>query len=233
QEAKLFHSFEQADNSISRKYGGTGLGLVISKRIVELMNGRIWVKSELGKGSSFIFTFHAGRGANGNAEAETPVHMRTPQDITGCLAGYTILLAEDIEINREIVLSALESTGVLIDEAENGRKAFEKFAAAPEKYDLILMDIQMPDMGGYEATRLIRDAGAQKAKTIPIIAMTANVFKEDIEQCLSVGMNDHLGKPLDFDELISVLRRYLPGNRQGTKAYAIQPCGVYDALRLT
>ncbi|MDR0706775.1 MAG: response regulator [Treponema sp.] len=208
QAAKLFHSFEQADSSISRKYGGTGLGLVISKRIVELMNGRIWVKSELGKGSSFIFTIHAGKGTHENAEIETP-DILAPK-IAGCLAGYTILLAEDIEINREIVLSAMEPTGVLIDQAENGREAFEKFAAAPEKYDLILMDIQMPEMGGYESTRLIRNADVQKAKTIPIIAMTANVFKEDIEQCLAAGMNGHLGKPLDFNALIRALRRYLP-----------------------
>ncbi|MDR0374971.1 MAG: response regulator [Treponema sp.] len=216
QEAKLFHSFEQADNSVSRKYGGTGLGLVISKRIVELMNGRIWVESELGKGSSFIFTIHAGKGAPEDADAEASVDTLTSQ-IDGCLADYTILLAEDIEINREIVLSALEPTGVLIDQAENGRMAFEKFAAAPEKYDLILMDIQMPEMGGYESTRLIRNVDVQKAKTVPIIAMTANVFKEDIERCLAAGMNAHLGKPLDFNELVNVLRRYLPRKSPGNE----------------
>jgi PAS domain S-box-containing protein len=223
QEMRLFHSFEQADNSVSRKYGGTGLGLVISKRIVELMNGRIWVKSELGKGSSFIFTIHADKGIYENAETETPATM-SPQDIAGCLAGYTILLAEDIEINREIVLSVLEPTGVLIDEAENGREAFEKFAAAPEKYDLILMDIQMPEMGGYESTRLIRAIDVQKAKTIPVIAMTANVFKEDIEQCMAAGMNDHLGKPLDFNELIRVLRRHLPGKSPGDEGARRSDC---------
>jgi signal transduction histidine kinase len=211
QEAKLFHSFEQADNSISRKYGGTGLGLVISKRIVELMNGRIRVESELGKGSSFIFTIHAGKGAKESDNIEIPGNMRAPASITGCLAGHRILLAEDIEINREIVLSVLEPTGAVIDQAENGREAFEKFAAAPESYDLILMDIQMPEMGGYEATRLIRAVGVHKAKTIPVIAMTANVFKEDIEQCLNAGMNDHLGKPLNFNELIYTLCHYLPG----------------------
>ncbi|MDR2782915.1 MAG: response regulator [Treponema sp.] len=224
QEIKLFHSFEQADNSISRKYGGTGLGLVISKRIVELMNGKIWVNSQLGQGSSFIFDIHAGKGTNESAETETSINMRTPQDIAGCLAGYTILLAEDIEINREIVLSALESTGVLIDQAENGRDAFEKFSAAPENYDLILMDIQMPEMGGYESTRLIRAVDVEKAKTIPIIAMTANVFKEDIERCLGAGMNDHLGKPIDFNELIGTLRRYLPGKSQGNRGVCRSAC---------
>jgi PAS domain S-box-containing protein len=217
QEAKLFHSFEQADNSISRKYGGTGLGLVISKRIIELMNGRIRVKSELGKGSSFIFTIHAGKGTSESAETEFFANIRTSANIAGCLAGYTILLAEDIEINREIVFSVLEPTGVVIDPAENGLEAFEKFAAAPENYDLILMDIQMPEMGGYESTRLIRSVNTQKAKTIPVIAMTANVFKEDIEQSLASGMNDHLGKPLNFNELIRTLCYYLPEKTPGNK----------------
>jgi PAS domain S-box-containing protein len=212
QEAKLFHSFEQADNSISRKYGGTGLGLVISKRIVELMNGSIRVESELGKGSSFIFTIHADKATNENAKTEIFAgNARTPVNIDGCLEGCRILLAEDMEINREIVLSVLEPSGAVIDQAENGREAFEKFAAAPENYDIILMDIQMPEMGGYEATRLIRAVNVQKAKTIPVIAMTANVFREDIEQCLAAGMNDHLGKPLNFNELIYTLCRYLPG----------------------
>jgi PAS domain S-box-containing protein len=210
QETKLFHPFEQADNSISRKYGGTGLGLVISKRIVELMNGRIWVESELGKGSAFIFTIHAGKVTSAGAITEAAGSVRAPVNIAGCLEGYTILLAEDIEINREIVLSVLEPTAAVIDEAENGRAAFEKFAAAPENYDLILMDIQMPEMGGYESTRLIRSMAAKKAQTIPIIAMTANVFKEDVEQCLAAGMNGHLGKPLNFNELIATLCRYLP-----------------------
>ncbi|MDR0412044.1 MAG: response regulator [Treponema sp.] len=211
QKVKLFHSFEQADNSISRKYGGTGLGLVISKRIVELMDGKIRVESELGKGSSFIFTIHVGKETNEIAKTETlPENIWTSTDITACLEGYRILLAEDIDINREIVISILEPTCAIIDEVKNGKEAFEKFSSAPESYDLILMDIQMPEMGGYEATRLIRAVGVQKAKIIPIIAMTANVFREDIEQCIAAGMNCHLGKPLNFNELLYTLCRYLP-----------------------
>jgi signal transduction histidine kinase/CheY-like chemotaxis protein len=213
QRAKLFRSFEQADTSISRKFGGTGLGLVISKRIVELMGGRIRVESELGKGSSFIFTIIAGKPADGSAEnkaEDAAANAQTTADIEGCFEGRRILLAEDIEINREIVLTVLGPTGAVIEEAENGNAAFEKFAADPGGYDLILMDIQMPGMGGYESTRLIRAMDIGKAKAVPIIAMTANVFKEDIAHCLEAGMNTHLGKPLDFNELIKTLRRYLP-----------------------
>jgi PAS domain S-box-containing protein len=222
QEAKLFHPFEQADNSISRKYGGTGLGLVISKRIVELMNGTIRVESELGKGSSFIFTIHAGKGSDESAEAEAAEGIQPPAVIAGCFAGYRILLAEDIELNREVVLSVLAPTGAVIDYASNGREAFEKFTAAPDTYDLILMDIQMPEMGGYESTRLIRAVGIQKAATIPIIAMTANVFREDIEQCLASGMNAHLGKPLNFTQLFRTLCHYLPGKSPGVQDKRIE-----------
>lgn len=207
QEAKLFHSFEQADNSISRKYGGTGLGLVISKRIVERMNGAIRVESELGKGSSFIVTIHAG---SGGAQPEAGESILTSAAVPHCFDGCTILLAEDVAINREIVLSILEPTGARVEQAGNGKEAFEKFAAAPETYDLILMDIQMPEMGGYESTRLIRAMNTEKAATIPIIAMTANVFTEDIEHCMSAGMNGHLGKPLDFNEFFSALHAHLP-----------------------
>ncbi|MDR2571898.1 MAG: response regulator [Oscillospiraceae bacterium] len=123
--------------------------------------------------------------------------------------GYKILLAEDIEINREIVLSLLESTGVAIECAENGTRAVSMFKDANGDYDLILMDLQMSEMDGYEATQRIRALEVPRAKTIPIIAMTANVFREDIEKCLEVGMNDHLGKPIDIEELLKKLRRYL------------------------
>jgi signal transduction histidine kinase len=206
QQHKLFASFEQADSNTSRKYGGTGLGLAISKRIVEMMDGRIWVESALGKGSTFAFTVCLSRppvpaAAPENSIAEQPGAM--PADN---FAGRHILLAEDIDINREIVLTLLEPTGVSIDIAENGLEAVEKFSAAPEKYDMIYMDIQMPEMDGYEATRRIRRLDNSRAKEVPIIAMTANVFREDIEKCLEAGMNDHLGKPLVFEEALAKLR---------------------------
>ena len=130
-------------------------------------------------------------------------------DQTDDFSGCSILLAEDIEINREIVLALLEPTQMTIKCAEDGLQAFDLFTATPEKYDLIFMDIQMPVMDGFDATRKIRALDIPKAKSIPIIAMTANVFREDIEKCLDAGMNSHVGKPLDFEEVISQLRKYL------------------------
>jgi signal transduction histidine kinase/CheY-like chemotaxis protein len=238
QQDQLFQSFAQVDSSISRRFGGTGLGLAISRRIVEMMNGKIRVESEIGRGASFIFTILAGlspeelarrdsRAAEGPEAGERGRKDARKENYTG----RRILLAEDVEINREIVLSVLEPLGLRVDEAENGREAFDKFTASPEAYDLIFMDIHMPDLDGYEATRLIRsfEEGRRKnnaspqgqrvefpqetpqvfPKGIPIIAMTANVFKEDIERCLAAGMNGHLGKPLDFDEVLLVLREYI------------------------
>jgi CheY-like chemotaxis protein len=135
----------------------------------------------------------------------------TSTDSTGCFEGRCLLLAEDIEINQEILLSLLEPTGLHIDCANNGMEVLEKFSAAPEHYDMIFMDVQMPEMDGYEATRRIRmiELQSESTRSIPIVAMTANVFQEDIEQCLAAGMNDHLGKPLDFDAVMSKLRTYL------------------------
>jgi signal transduction histidine kinase/DNA-binding response OmpR family regulator len=130
-------------------------------------------------------------------------------DITGLFAGRHILLAEDVEINREIVQTLFESSLLKIDCAKDGAEAVRMFANAPHKYDMILMDVQMPEMDGYDATRKIRGLDTVNAKTIPIIAMTANVFREDVEKCLDAGMNGHIGKPLNFDEVIAVLKEYL------------------------
>jgi PAS domain S-box-containing protein len=346
QRGRLFSLFEQADGSIARKYGGTGLGLAISKSIVELMGGEIWVDSEPGRGSTFIFEITVQRGtaperrllpgaerknirllavddspevleyfsylaeslglsctvASGGEEAlgliqnagEEPgapdlltlvfadwrmpgmngieltrkikerrdgnivvimisaaewetieAEARAagvdgfipkplfPSQIVDCVnryvqnsgapeaektggqyrdlfAGRTVLLAEDMELNREIVITLLEDTGVRFESAENGVQAVRLFEAAPEKYDAILMDIHMPEMDGFEATRRIRALPAEKARQVPIIAMTANVFREDIEKCLAAGMNDHLGKPIDIDEVLRKLKHYLP-----------------------
>jgi len=335
QKPRLFRAFEQAERSISRKYGGTGLGLAISKRIVEMMGGVIWIKSELGSGSVFSFTMQAKRGdecrdsllapdvnwknirviavddepsvreyfstlgeqfkitcdvaasgeetinlikQNGHydlyfvdwnmpemngielsrlikkesegkpvivmisstewvvieAEAKAagvdrflpkplfssaiadcineclgkPAPEEVPMEIES-FEGYRILLAEDVEINREIVLTLLEPAMLKIDCAENGAEALKIFTENPEKYDMIFMDLQMPEMDGLEATRRIRALDIMQAKEVPIIAMTANVFREDIEKCLLAGMNDHLGKPLDLEEVLKILRKFL------------------------
>ena len=341
QQKNLFRSFQQAEVSTSRKYGGTGLGLAISKSIVEMMDGRIWIESEFGKGSTFVFTIRVERGL----QKEQPLHKRginrdnvrilvidddedtlafiretlndygascdtaasgeealdlldfdksyniylidwklpgidgihlsrllkkresDPESVSvimfsaaswgwseeeakkagvdkflskpllpsairdainGCLGtdyeqgnetlslsapnlkGRKILLVEDIEINREIVLSLLEPTQLEIDCAENGEMAVQMFRRAPNEYDMIFMDLQMPEMDGLTAARNIRSLDVPTAKTIPIIAMTANVFQEDIEKCLEAGMNNHLGKPLNFDEVMEKLNTYLP-----------------------
>jgi PAS domain S-box-containing protein len=132
-----------------------------------------------------------------------------PDIKSGLFEGKKLLRAEDIEINREILISLLEDTGILIDCAENGKAALDMVEAAPDKYDIVLMDMQMPQMDGLEAARRIRALPALSGIELPIIAMTANVFKDDIENCLAAGMNDHLGKPIDFDIMVSKLRKYL------------------------
>jgi CheY-like chemotaxis protein len=128
----------------------------------------------------------------------------------GRFTGKKLLVAEDVEINREIILSLLEDTGISIDCAQNGLEAVEMIVAAPDKYDAILMDVQMPKMDGLEATRLIRTLNTtQRLVNLPIIAMTAHVFKSDIEECLAAGMNDHIGKPIDIDDVMKKLNKYL------------------------
>ena len=226
-QAKLFSSFEQADSGTSRKFGGTGLGLAISKRIVELMGGRVWIVSETDKGSTFSFTIQLreGIGAAGAIDCD-PKTQEAESEESVSFPGRTILIAEDVEINREIILTLLEPTSLTIDTAENGLEAYEKFTANPEKYSLIFMDVQMPEMDGLEATRCIRRNEAEKEmkivkaatanrtvpaklKRIPIVAMTANVFREDVEKCLAAGMNDHIGKPLEIKEVMEKLEKYL------------------------
>jgi len=208
QQKKLFKAFEQAESGMSREYGGTGLGLVISKNIIELMDGTIWVESELGKGSQFIFTVKMRR-------SEKDPHSLPAAGLSegalriGEFADKKMLLAEDVEINRGILTALLEETGLIIDCAENGAEALDMIAAAPDKYDIVFMDLQMPHMDGYEATRRIRALPALQGKKLPIIALTANVFTSDIAECITAGMDDHLGKPLDIDKILETLRKYL------------------------
>jgi CheY-like chemotaxis protein/anti-sigma regulatory factor (Ser/Thr protein kinase) len=213
QQAKLFQAFQQADSSISREFGGTGLGLSISKHIVERMEGSIWVESELRKGSKFIFTVKVKRGKENIASM--PASVVTPEiGASGRFADKKLLVAEDVEINREILMSLLEDTGIGIDCAQNGLEVVEMTEAAPNKYDAILMDVQMPKMDGLEATRRIRAMTDLHLKKIPIIAMTAHVFKSDIDECFAAGMNDHIGKPIDIDDVLKKLNKWLRSREQ-------------------
>jgi len=219
---RVFSPFEQAETNTSRRFGGTGLGLAICKRIVELMNGKIWVESESGKGAVFIFTAKLTRLNNTeDNDKKVSVTITAEEEEQLTFKGKRLLLAEDVEINREILLSILEPVEIEIDCAVNGAEAVKMFQSDPCKYDLIFMDMQMPQMDGLEATREIRkhEAGIEMTgqeimrRTVPIIAMTANVFKEDIEKCIEAGMNAHIGKPLDFNEVMKIMKRYLkPGN---------------------
>jgi CheY-like chemotaxis protein/nitrogen-specific signal transduction histidine kinase len=226
QQAKLFSPFNQADRTIAKQFGGTGLGLAISKRIIELMQGKIWIESELGKGAKFIFTLKMKKGTHSADGAESASACSAAASaVTGAagappkapglkasdlhLQGITILAAEDMDFNQEVLSKYLEKTGVTIDYAENGKEAVEKFKVNYEKYSLILMDINMPEMDGDEATKIIRALDLKKAKEIPIIAMTADVFKEDVEKCLSVGMNDHISKPIVPKIIYAKLKQYL------------------------
>ncbi|MCL2832163.1 MAG: ATP-binding protein [Treponema sp.] len=231
QQQKLFQSFQQAENHTSRKFGGTGLGLAISKSIVNMMDGDIWVQSEPGKGSVFGFTVKLKRGS----EDELSRELRDTEngvEISGIFTGRQILLVEDMEINREILTTLLQPTNLAIDCAVNGAEAVEIFSKTPDKYELIFMDLQMPEMDGFEATRRIRAIEANNAasffetknvlefaqqtpqlserpKGVPIIAMTANVFKKDIEHCIKAGMDGHVGKPIDINEITGILQKFL------------------------
>jgi len=211
QQTRLFSAFKQAESGTSRKFGGTGLGLAISKRIVELMDGEIGIESELGKGARFFFNVKTQKGADRRDDKPQDENGNEQDRGTNMFAGKHILLVEDVEVNREIIIMLLEDSGLIIDHAENGKAALDMTAANLDKYDAIFMDVQMPLMDGFEATRQIRalPALSNRTRKLPIIAMTANVFKEDIEACLASGMDDHIGKPIDVNDLIGKLRKYL------------------------
>jgi signal transduction histidine kinase/ActR/RegA family two-component response regulator len=205
---RLFNAFVQADSGTAKRFGGTGLGLAISKSLSELMGGGISVSSVPGEGSSFtvrVLLEQGSRDIPGIAHANSPAASYH-------FEGRTLLLAEDIAINREIVIALLEDTGITIDCAENGKAALEMFSSSPGRYDMIFMDVQMPVMDGYEATRAIRRLDLPRAKTIPIVAMTANAFAEDVENCRKAGMNDHIAKPVDVDALLAMAGKHLHDN---------------------
>ncbi len=207
QTKRIFRSFEQADNSVTRRFGGTGLGLSITKKLVKMMSGRIWIESELDKGATFDIEIDLSICPDLEQNPNSSIEQNSLQQ-TADFEGVCILLAEDIDINSMIFVELLSGTGIEIDCVINGREVLQEFQKTPERYDMIFMDIQMPVMDGLDAARAIRALETPRAKTIPIVAMTAHVFKEDIEQCMDAGMNDHLGKPIDIAQVFEMIQRY-------------------------
>jgi len=226
-QARLFHDFEQADASTTRKYGGTGLGLAISRRLAEMMGGEAGCNSRPGIGSTFWFTAWLQRG-HGIMPTTQPAIQPAEHDLRMRHGGNRILLAEDNEINVEVALQLLHGVNLIVDVAENGRIALEK--ATKNHYDLILMDMQMPEMDGIAASRAIRRLDSWQTK--PILAMTANAFEDDKAACLAAGMNDFITKPVEPSELYAVLLKWLPtgGNALPplTQAPAAMPRGIEE-----
>jgi len=207
EQKNIFQAFAQADGTTSRQYGGTGLGLTISKQLVELMEGKIWVESDYGKGSTFTFEIEIEEIPDIEIiqNRYNPFEIdKTPslEERINALKDKHILVAEDNFINQEIILGLLEDSQIKIDIAEDGKEAIELHEK--NHYDLILMDIQMPVLDGYAAAKTIRKIDQE----IPIIAITASAMKEDIERSLEVGMNDHINKPIDVMKLFEILLKY-------------------------
>ena len=211
---KIFEPFSRAEDSRVSKIEGTGLGMAIAQNIVHLMNGNIHVDSEKNKGSKFTVTVFLKQQNTKKSDRTSSVEEKTlAVDADACaekLEGRRVLLAEDNELNREIAIEIIGSTGVEIEVVENGEEAVRQYLKQEAGYyDLIFMDIQMPVMNGHEASKAIRGSKKEDAQTIPIIAMTANAFAEDAMESQKSGMNEHMSKPLDFDQLMECMQRWL------------------------
>jgi len=213
QKDRLFQPFAQADSGTTRKYGGTGLGLVISAQLTKMMDGEIWFHSEEGEGSSFFFEIELEEIERSQLSDKTPLQEISLKDEASTLAGSSILLVEDNDLNQEIILGVLKSSGINIDVAKNGFEAVEKFEKNRDKYELILMDIQMPVMDGFEATKIIRDSRSN----IPIVALTANALKSDIQKTKDAKMNKYLNKPVEPEKLFATLLKYLTKKQEVTQ----------------
>lgn len=199
---KLYEPFYRGESPEIKDIVGNGLGMSIVHSLVKRLNGNIEVESEINKGTKFILVLELEKVEK--IEIEKEIKKREITDLK--LKNKKILLVEDNNINCEIVQELLEMTGAKVEIAKNGREAVEKFENSRIKeYDLIFMDIQMPIMDGYEATKIIRSLSREDSKKIPIIAMSANAFKRDIQSSIEVGMNKHLTKPIEIEELVSVL----------------------------
>ncbi len=203
----IFKPFEQASSNTTRKYGGTGLGLSICKSLIEMQGGEIWVESQMQAGTTFRFIVPY--------KKQEPLVAEQKTETTGNylrLGRKSILVAEDVELNQFLAKHIMQAWGFEVTIAENGRKALEELAN--RDFDLVLMDIQMPEMDGITATREIRQLNNQKKAAIPIIALTANALKGDSERYLAAGMNDYLSKPFTEDNLFRVISRNLPAGNE-------------------
>jgi CheY-like chemotaxis protein len=200
---QLFRAFQQADASTTRKFGGTGLGLTITRQLARMMGGEAGAESTLGSGSRFWFTAWLERGVPVMAD-DHGVGVGA-SELRRQYAGVCVLLVEDNEVNREVATALLQHAGLSVEAAENGRVAVNKLVG--NRYALVLMDMQMPEMDGLEATRVIRQMPT--GSSVPILAMTANAFEDDRHACLAAGMNDFVAKPVDPPALYSALNKWL------------------------
>ncbi|TMA67175.1 MAG: response regulator [Deltaproteobacteria bacterium] len=203
QQETIFEPFVQGDGSATRRYGGTGLGLAIASDVVQLMGGNIWVESEAGRGSTFHFTARLAQ-----EPLSPPAPDRRPAPLRGGAGGLHVLLAEDNAVNRKVAVRLLEKRGHTVVAVEDGRQALR--ALDGERFDIALMDVQMPEMDGFEATAAVRARERVEGGHLPIVALTAYAMKGDRERCLEAGMDAYVAKPVNADELFATLERLVP-----------------------